>query len=103
MRERFRSSWSTFGSWLKFLLAVAIIVAVGRRFALDLQGHSELFSLSLRPGWLIGGGLLYLLALGCSAFYWHRLLRRLGQTPTALGTIRAYYVGQLGKYLPGKA
>jgi uncharacterized membrane protein YbhN (UPF0104 family) len=88
---------------LKFLLAVAIIVAVGRRFALDLQGHSELFSLPLRPCWLIGSALLYLLALGCSALYWHRLLQRLGQTPTPLSTIRAYYVGQLGKYLPGKA
>jgi uncharacterized membrane protein YbhN (UPF0104 family) len=96
-------SWPAIRSLLKFLLAVAIVLAIGRRFALDLQGHSDLFSLPLRPGWLILSGLLYLLALGFSAFYWHRLLLKLGQKPTILGTVRAYYVSQTGKYLPGKA
>ena len=96
-------SWPAIRSLLKFLLAIAIILAVGRRFALDLQGHSDLFSLPLRPAWLILSGLLYLLALGFSAFYWHRLLLKLGQKPTILGTVRAYYVSHTGKYLPGKA
>ena len=35
--------------------------------------------------------------------FWYRLLRQLGQRPTALAAVRAYYIGHLGKYLPGKA
>ena len=35
--------------------------------------------------------------------YWHRLLRVLGQRPRLLETLRAYYAGHLGKYVPGKA
>src|SRR5439155_22890842 len=43
-----------------------------------------------------------LLGLGCSAFFWHRLLRVLGQHPNGLGVLRAFFVGQLGRYVPGK-
>jgi glycosyltransferase 2 family protein len=101
MRAWLRSSWPVIRSLLKYLFVVAILVAIGRRFALDLQGL--IISPPLRPGWFVASGLLYLLGLGLWALYWHRLLYRLGQRPTTLGTVRAYYVSQVGKYLPGKA
>jgi hypothetical protein len=48
-------------------------------------------------------GLLYLAALGGSAWFWFHLLRAFDQRPAPLATVRAYYLGHLGKYLPGKA
>src|SRR5437868_2197946 len=103
MRFWSKPSWPFIRGLLKFVFAVAILVAIGRQFARDLQGHSEIWTLPLRPGWLVGAGLLYLLGLGLSAIYWHRLLWRLGQRPSLLAAVRAYYVSQPGKYLPGKA
>jgi uncharacterized membrane protein YbhN (UPF0104 family) len=44
----------------------------------------------------------YLLGQAFSALFWHRLLWRLGQRPSLPATLRAFYVGQLGRYLPGK-
>src|SRR5262249_42215369 len=58
---------------------------------------------SHRPGWLVASGILYLLGLAFAASYWYRLLRDLDQRPSVLAAFRAHYVGQMGKYLPGKA
>jgi hypothetical protein len=66
-------------------------------------GTEGLWQHSLQPGWLVLSGVLYILGLGCSAWFWIRLLRSLGQRPAVLPAIRAYYLGHLGKYLPGKA
>lgn len=35
--------------------------------------------------------------------YWHRILKAMGQKPTCLESFRAFFIGQLGKYVPGKA
>jgi hypothetical protein len=84
------------------VLGVAILAAIGRQFYRDLQ-NLDLADVTLRPGWLVASGALYILALGCSAFYWYRLLRVFEQRPAFLPALRAYYIGLMGKYLPGKA
>jgi uncharacterized membrane protein YbhN (UPF0104 family) len=86
----------------KLLLALAIVLAVGRRFYLDLQ-NLDTSNLSLRPSWLVLSALLYVLALGFSAWFWNCLMVVFGAKPRGLGVIRAYYIGHLGKYVPGKA
>lgn len=53
--------------------------------------------------WLALSGALYLLGLLPCGLYWHRTLRALGQVPALGETMRAYYIGHLGKYVPGKA
>jgi uncharacterized membrane protein YbhN (UPF0104 family) len=98
MRGKLRRWWPL----VKALLGLAILVAVGRRFALDLQ-RPELWERPLRPGWLVLSGALYLLGMGLWAGYWRRLLGHLGARPPLGRALRAYYLGQLGKYLPGKA
>jgi hypothetical protein len=99
MRERLRKLWPV----AKAVLAVVIVATVGRRFYLDLRAHPELWQQSLRPGWLALSGLLYVTGVGFSAFYWYRLLQATGQKPSLPAALRAYYVGQMGKYVPGKA
>ncbi len=59
--------------------------------------------LHLDPLWLIASGALYLLAMLPSVLFWHRVLRVLGQEAGFFNTLRAYYIGHLGKYVPGKA
>lgn len=60
------------------------------------------FQWRLDPGWLVLAGLLYLVGLLPAGLFWHRVLRTLGQDARLLETLRAYYVGHLGKYVPGK-
>jgi hypothetical protein len=88
----------------KALLALAILVGVGWQFA-RILGRPELWEQPLpwRPGWLAVSAGVYLLGLGFSAGFWYRLLRILGQRPAVATMLRAYYIGHLGKYVPGKA
>lgn len=97
MRALLKKYWPA----IKWLLTLAILLAIGRRFYHDLR--SELFEKPLHYGWLALSGFLYVCALGCFALYWRRLLLRLGQQPTFAITLRGYFVGMMGKYLPGKA
>lgn len=59
--------------------------------------------LAIRPGWLVLASALYLVGLLPAALFWRRILQRLGQEASLLETFRAYYIGHLGKYVPGKA
>ena len=58
---------------------------------------------TVAPGWIVLSGGTYLLALFPSGLFWYFALRRLGQDAGFGEAIRAYYVGHLGKYVPGKA
>lgn len=91
--------------WLavKSAVAVAIVAGVAVQFA-RILGNPELagYRPTLRPEYLLPAGLLYLLAHTCWAAFWVRLLRYEGlDTPWYAG-IRAYFVSQFGKYIPGK-
>jgi uncharacterized membrane protein YbhN (UPF0104 family) len=62
------------------------------------------YSLSdLRPGWLILAGLFYAIGLVPCWVFWHRTLRALNQNPQWRESLRAFWIGHLGKYVPGKA
>ena len=98
MRGKLRRAWPV----LKAILWLVILVLIGRQFARDLR-RPELWQHSLHAGWLALSGVLYVLGLSCSALYWDRLLGHLGARPPLGDALRAYYVGHLGKYLPGKA
>jgi uncharacterized membrane protein YbhN (UPF0104 family) len=57
----------------------------------------------VRPLWLIAAGLVYAMGLVPMAWFWHRALAALGQAPPWPATLRAYFLGHIGKYVPGKA
>lgn len=97
--------WKKLWPILKIVIAVALLAAIGRQFWRDLNKLEQL-GVANRPlqlSWLMLAGLLYLVGLSFSAIYWDRLLRGFEQRPSLVGMLRAYYVGHLGKYSPGKA
>ena len=85
------------------LLVVALvtwwIVATFRDAFAELSQHEW----HVEPLWLAASAGFYLLGLLPSALYWHHVLRVMGQQAGVLETVRAYYIGHLGKYVPGKA
>ena len=107
MLARFRPWWP----YLKAILALAILVGIGRQFAQALRVSElglwgSLRSLAERlhhPVWIVFSGVFYALGLGFSATYWCLLLRALGYRASIPRLVRGYYIGQMGKYLPGKA
>lgn len=103
---------------LKSILAVAILAAVGWQFARILQDPNlqaadpqhrpayEIFRDTLfeaRLVWLIVCAVAYLVGLLFFLAFWVWLLNTLGQRPRPSAAVRAYFVGHLGKYVPGKA
>jgi hypothetical protein len=99
MRVWWRRWWWPLG---KALLAVTILVMIGIHFQQNLS-QLDFSTLTLNPLWLALSGLLYIVALGGSAWFWYHLMRAFGQRPAGWATLRAYYLGHLGKYVPGKA
>jgi glycosyltransferase 2 family protein len=57
----------------------------------------------VRPGWILLAGALYVLGLVPMAWFWWRSLAALNQPAPWSATLRAYFFGHLGKYVPGKA
>lgn len=88
----------------KVFFAVAIIAAVGRYFAILLadEGFST-SELTIRWQYLVPAGLLYLVTHTLWGTFWWMLLRSQKVTIAWPAAVRAYFVSQFGKYLPGKA
>lgn len=53
--------------------------------------------------WSILAGLFYIAGLLPCWVFWHRTLRAMGQDPQWQESLRAFWIGHLGKYVPGKA
>ncbi len=87
---------------VKVVFLLALIFFIGRFCYHDLA-QPELWQRSLHPAWLLVAGVCYLLWFVGSSVYWRALLASFKQEPPLGATVRAYYIGQLGKYVPGKA
>ena len=98
MRDLLRRLWPI----CKWLFTAVILVMIGVLYWRDYDPALWRRWLE-RPQWLAVAGVLYLLGIGFSGLYWRRLLRGFGHTPDLRSVARAYYVGHLGKYVPGKA
>lgn len=84
-----------------FMLVVWGIWHVIKDSLVEFQEHP--FSLtSIRWGWLVVAAGLYLLSLLPMGWFWHRILISLGQPVGFYAVVRAYIIGHLGKYVPGK-
>lgn len=92
--------------WLvvKSALALVIIAAIGRHFWKALSDPAlSAFDFTIRTELLLPAGLLSLASQCCWGSFWVRLLRSQGVPVTWYAGMRAYFVSQFGKYVPGKA
>jgi hypothetical protein len=89
--------------WILRLTILGLVLFFVRRSLLN--GLVEIRSQPwhLDPLWLVLSGAIYLLSLLPAGWFWCRVMGALGQDPRIGETLRAYYVGHLGKYVPGKA
>lgn len=98
-----RRTWALL-KWLTGLLVLLFLVRSLIRAHRDALERDPNFSIeSIDLTWLLIAGGLYLLALIPMGGYWWHLNRRLGQTVSLPMAFRAYMIGHLGKYVPGKA
>ena len=86
----------------KILIVVLVVWAI-RRTIIDAVYQLDKHPLQFHAGWLVAAGALYLLGLLPAGLFWHRVLLVLGQDAKFGETLRAYFIGHLGKYVPGKA
>lgn len=91
-------------SLAKFAVAIALVAGVGWHFW-KLLASEELahHTLTLRFEYLIPAGLLYLGTHTVWGTFFVQLMRYEGAAVAWLTGVRAYFVSQFGKYVPGKA
>ncbi len=96
-------------NWIKPVLKLAVLVAVvwgGHRTIesglIELQKDGRTLD-QIEPGWLALSGALYLISQVPTGLFWHRVLIGMGQQVSRPRALRAYLIGHLGKYVPGKA
>ncbi len=99
MTTRTRNRFIAAVKWLLFAVVLMYVV----RKSVELTDAESLSKLTIRPLWLIAAGVLYLVGWVPSVVVWQRLMSVLGARPPFLMTLKAYYLGHLGKYVPGKA
>lgn len=95
--------------WAKLVFRLLVFAAVvGGIVYTVLNSHEKLdkhkFSLAnVNYGWVAASGGVYLLGMVPWWLFWHQTLRAMGQRPTLWESFVAYFMSQLGKYMPGKA
>ncbi|MDR0869761.1 MAG: flippase-like domain-containing protein [Planctomycetaceae bacterium] len=86
----------------KILIVLAVAVWVGWELYKSWDKASQL---NWKPDilWLTLSGIFYIIGYAPAAVFWRYAMVSLGQKPNWYETFRAYYIGHLGKYIPGKA
>lgn len=95
-----RRRWLTWALRAVVLVVVCISVSGSVRTAL---GQLADYRWDMDPWWLAASAAIYLAALTPMAWFLRRTLVAMGERPGRLATLRAYLLGHLGKYVPGKA
>ena len=96
--SRFRSYWPI----LKWALFAIVFIFVGRR-AMQLWDSAPPESVRIHWPWLFAASGFYFAGWIPSVCLWRALLLSLNQPLDWWTAFRAYYVGHMGKYIPGKA
>lgn len=87
-------------SLIGVLVAVAGLAFVARSLFSDWDETQSLLR-TASWGWLVVATLVGLTAMGTVGVLWRWVMAALGQVPTVSETLRWYFPGQLGKYVPG--
>lgn len=89
---------------LKLLIAVLVTWGIARSVlkAKDELAGREFDWTEVGWSWFLLAAVAYGLSMLPMAWFWRRLLITMGQSAGAYETFRAYTIGHLGKYVPGK-
>lgn len=86
------------------LAVVAVLVWFVRSSLIGaFESLREHKSWTLQWGWLVLSGVFYVIGMIPQAIFNKQLLAGVGHPVSLVESLRAYYVSQLGKYVPGKA
>ena len=87
---------------IKILICLVVCGLVGYELY---KSWDKIHEIELTPNYplLALAGLCYAVAFTPAAIFWRYAMQTLGQKPAIYETFRAYYIGHLGKYVPGKA
>lgn len=101
-------NWLTPAHRKWFLLAIKLLIVATiawfiRGTVVAAWAQVRSYPREFAPAWLVVSGALYLLGMLPEGLFWHRALKALGQEAGLGETLRAYFIGHLGKYVPGKA
>src|SRR5262245_43426146 len=92
--------------WLGWLLRLVVLafVCIGVSGTVrNALAHLSQHDWHVHSGWLIGAGVLYVVGLAPIAWFFQRALAALGYPTPFSAALRAYFLGHVGKYVPGKA
>lgn len=94
-------------SILKIVAVVVVLCALGKQIGVLINEWSDkgpdLHKLIGSVDGIILAAVAYVAAQVCFATFWGRLLNRAGAKSSWFDVLRAYSLGTLGKYVPGKA
>jgi uncharacterized membrane protein YbhN (UPF0104 family) len=82
------------------VLAVAAAVFVGRALVRDRAEIGDALE-GAAPGWLALAAVLAVVGMTAIALPWRRAIQLLGDDLPTSQAVRRYFVGEIGKYLPG--
>jgi glycosyltransferase 2 family protein len=99
-RPQRRRSWPIVA--IKLLIVVVVVWFI-RHTIVDAWNELENHPLHVDFWWLAAAGGFYLLGSLFCGIFWHCVLRALGQEVGFWQALRVFYIGHLGKYVPGKA
>jgi uncharacterized membrane protein YbhN (UPF0104 family) len=87
------------------LIAIVVIAAIGFTVWNAVgQLREKQFQFSrINYLWWAAAILCFIASMSLSAIFWHRLLYAMNQQPTLKESMGAFFISQLGKYVPGKA
>jgi hypothetical protein len=92
---------------IKWTLVVVVLIALGRQVEGLIADWREqdkaLSNLTWRPAWLVAAWFCFIAGQVFFALFWGRLLRHIDVKPGTFEVVRAYGIGTVGKYVPGKA
>jgi glycosyltransferase 2 family protein len=85
-------------------VVLGFLVLTIRKAFLDVMAHREHLNFSAMDWrWLLLGLTVYVLGMMPAAIAWLQTLRAFGETVPLWVGLHAYFLGHLGKYVPGKA
>lgn len=90
---------------IRLLIAVLVAVAIGYTIwnaAGQLKQQEFRFS-QINYLWWVAAIVSYIGAMSLSGIFWHRVLIAMDQKPKLKNSLSAFFISQLGKYVPGKA